>query len=58
MQGGVHGERLAAFIAAALDAETLGEVPIATPEEAQRELETFNATDYPVPDVTLTALSI
>lgn len=55
-QTSAHGERLAAFIAAALDAETLGEVPIATPEEAQRELETFNATDYPLADVTLTAL--
>ncbi len=55
-QTAAHGERLAAFIAAALDAETLGEVPIATPEEAQRELETFNATDYPLADVTLTAL--
>lgn len=55
-QTAAHGERLAAFIAAALDAGTLGEVPIATPEEALRELETFNATDYPLPDVTLTAL--
>jgi enterobactin synthetase component F len=55
-QTAAHGERLAAFIAAALDAETLGEVPIATPEEAQRELEAFNATDYPLADVTLTAL--
>ena len=55
-QTAAHGERLAVFIAAALDAETLGEVSIATPEEAQRELETFNATDYPLPDVTLTAL--
>lgn len=51
-----HGERLAAFIAAALDAETLGQVPIATPQETQRELEAFNATAHPVPDVTLTAL--
>ena len=55
-QTAAHGERLAAFIAAALDAETLGEVPIATPEEALRELVTFNATDYPLADVTLTAL--
>lgn len=51
-----HGARLAAFIAAALDADTLAEVPIATAEEALRELETFNATAHPVPDVTLTAL--
>uniref|UniRef100_UPI00111C2F50 AMP-binding protein n=1 Tax=Cronobacter sakazakii TaxID=28141 RepID=UPI00111C2F50 len=51
-----HGERLSAFIAAALDAETLAQVPIATPQETQRELEAFNATAHPVPDVTLTAL--
>lgn len=51
-----HCERLEAFISAALDAETLAEVPIATPEEAVRELETFNSTAHPLPDTTLTAL--
>ncbi len=51
-----HGERLAVFLAAAADAETLGAVPTATPCEAATELETFNATAHPVPDTTLTAL--
>ena len=51
-----HGRRLAAFIAAALEAETLAETPIATPDEARRELETFNATDHALPDLTLTTL--
>ncbi len=55
-QTAAHGERLAAFIEAALGAETLAQVPIATAAETVRELETFNATDHPVPDTTLTAL--
>ncbi len=51
-----HGERLAAFLDGALDAATLGDIPIATPAEAARELEAFNATARAVPDVTLTGL--
>ena len=55
-EAAAHAERLAAFLTNALDAETLGEVPIATPGEAVRELEAFNDTAHPVPDTTLTAL--
>ncbi|WP_395670941.1 amino acid adenylation domain-containing protein [Phenylobacterium sp.] len=51
-----HGERLAVFLDAALDAATLADIPIATPAEAARELEVFNATAHPVLDVTLAAL--
>ncbi|WP_394821656.1 amino acid adenylation domain-containing protein [Pendulispora albinea] len=51
-----HGERLAAFLAAMVDAATLGAVPTATPEEAERELEAFNAVARDVPETTLVAL--
>ena len=51
-----HGERLAAFIAAALDAETLAEAPIATAAEADWELEAFNDTGRSLPDITLAGL--
>ncbi|OMG59632.1 non-ribosomal peptide synthetase [Brevundimonas sp. ZS04] len=57
-EAAAHAERLAAFLTNALDAETLGEVPIATPSEAVCELEAFNATAHPVPDTTLTALLV
>jgi len=52
-EAAAHGERLTHFIAAALEARTLGEAAIATPDEAQRELKLFNATDHPVRDTTL-----
>ena len=39
-----------------IGAERLADVPIATPDEAIRERETFNATAHPVPDTTLAAL--
>lgn len=51
-----HAARLARFIAAASDADTLDHVPTATPEEAHWALVTLNATDHPVPDTTLAAL--
>ena len=51
-----HARRLDAFIAAALTAEWLDEVPTATPEEAQRHLVEMNATAHEVPDVTLAEL--
>lgn len=55
-EAAAHGERLAAFLDAAVSALRLGDVPTATPEEARREVEDFNATRHPVPDTTLTAL--
>lgn len=51
-----HGERLAVFLAAAVNAATLGDVPTATAREAAWELEAFNATHHPVPETTLTTL--
>jgi len=51
-----HGRRLSMFLAAALVAETLAEVPTATPQEAEAELEAFNATAHPVPEATLAEL--
>ncbi|MGE4432195.1 MAG: amino acid adenylation domain-containing protein [Sphingobium sp.] len=55
-ESAAHGVRLAAFLAAAVRAETLGDVPTATAEEARAELEAHNATAHPVPDTTLAAL--
>ncbi len=51
-----HQTRLLGFLAAALDAQTLGDIPLASPAESQRYLFDVNATDHPVPDTTLTAL--
>ncbi|MFD2033126.1 condensation domain-containing protein [Ancylobacter dichloromethanicus] len=51
-----HAARLAQFLAAASAAETLDDVPTATPEEARRHLFELNATDHAVPDTTLAAL--
>ncbi|WP_121118070.1 non-ribosomal peptide synthetase [Croceibacterium ferulae] len=51
-----HGNRLAAFLAAALAAERLADVPTALPQEADAELAQFNRTAHPVPDVTLVQL--
>ncbi|MFA5683207.1 MAG: amino acid adenylation domain-containing protein [Lysobacteraceae bacterium] len=51
-----HAERLAAFLAAALDAERIDDIPLATAAEAQRHLFDLNATAHPVADVTLSAL--
>lgn len=51
-----HGERLAHYLSHAFTAATLGEVPIATPEEARREIAAWNDTAHPVPDATLAEL--
>jgi enterobactin synthetase component F len=51
-----HGTRLAAFLEAALGAKRLADVPTATPDETRAELERFNATAHPVPDMTLVQL--
>lgn len=51
-----HARRLATFIDAALQAETLADVPLATPEEAERFSHAVNATAHVLPDTTLTAL--
>lgn len=53
---GEHLERLATFIEAALEADTLDAVPLATPEEMQRLTHECNQTDHDVPQTTLTAL--
>ncbi len=51
-----HGERLAAFLAAASHAKRLSEVPTATPAEAEAEIIGFNRTAHAVPETTLAAL--
>ncbi|MDJ0389492.1 amino acid adenylation domain-containing protein [Roseomonas sp. E05] len=51
-----HATRLAHFIAAALEAPRLAEVPTAAPQEAEWLLHGLNATGHPVPDTTLPAL--
>ncbi len=51
-----HADRLAAFLVAALKADTLAEVPTLTVEEHGRWVAGVNATDHPVPDLTLAAL--
>lgn len=55
-----HATRMLHFIAAALEAQAAGAmlatVPLATPAEQQRYLHDVNATDHPVPDVTLVEL--
>ncbi|MDX6805087.1 amino acid adenylation domain-containing protein [Terrihabitans rhizophilus] len=51
-----HARRLAAFVAAGLEARTLAEVPIATPDEARHLIHAVNATEHEVPRTTLVAL--
>lgn len=51
-----HGARLAMFLARALGAQCLADVPTATDAEAHAELEAHNATAHPVPETTLAAL--
>lgn len=51
-----HARRAAHFIAAALAAERLADVPSATPEEIHRFTVTVNETAHPVPDETLVSL--
>ncbi|AWH21682.1 non-ribosomal peptide synthetase [Stenotrophomonas sp. ZAC14D2_NAIMI4_6] len=51
-----HAQRLLHFVSAALQADDIGDVPLATPEEAQQVLHGFNATDHPLPHTTLAEL--
>lgn len=51
-----HGDRLVAFLEAALAAETLAEVPTASPAEIAAAKARAQATRHPLPDTTLTAL--
>jgi len=51
-----HGDRLVVFLAAALAAETLAEVPTASPAEIEAAQARAQATRHPLPDTTLTAL--
>ncbi|MBR9839313.1 MAG: amino acid adenylation domain-containing protein [Rhodobacteraceae bacterium] len=51
-----HGARLAQFLARAVTARTLAEVPTLTPAETEAAMLTRNATAHPVPRTTLTAL--
>lgn len=51
-----HADRLVAFLAAALQAPTLGHVPTASPDEIAALQDADRATRHPLPDTTLTAL--
>ncbi|WP_066269648.1 non-ribosomal peptide synthetase [Hydrogenophaga palleronii] len=51
-----HLARLPAFLEAALSAQQVDDMPLASPAETQRHLFTINATEHPVPDTTLVAL--
>ncbi|WP_245870212.1 amino acid adenylation domain-containing protein [Teichococcus rhizosphaerae] len=55
-EAAAHARRAAHFVAAALQAGRLADVPTATPEEAHRFTMAVNDTAHPVPDTTLTAL--
>lgn len=51
-----HAERLFAYLEAAVSAERLADVTLASPSEVQRYLHDANATTHAVPDVTLVDL--
>ena len=51
-----HAVRLQHFVSAALQADDIREVPLATPDEAQRTVHGFNATDHALPATTLVQL--
>lgn len=51
-----HAARLDAFLAAAVDASRLADIPTASPAEARRYVFDINATAHPLPDTTLAAL--
>ena len=51
-----HAARLQHFVSAALQANDIREVPLATPDEAQRTVHDFNATDHALPATTLVQL--
>ena len=51
-----HATRLLHFVAAALQASAIADVPLATPEEAQCTVHGFNATAHALPETTLVEL--
>ncbi|HFF6003086.1 enterobactin synthase subunit F [Stenotrophomonas maltophilia] len=51
-----HAARLLHFVSAALQADDIAAVPLATPEEAQQVLQEFNATAHALPETTLVEL--
>lgn len=51
-----HAARLQHFVSAALQADDICQVPLATPDEAQRAVHGFNATDHALPATTLVQL--
>lgn len=51
-----HLARLPHFLHAALTAQAVDDMPLASPDESQRHLFTLNATDHAVPATTLAAL--
>ncbi|HEL4807824.1 TPA: enterobactin synthase subunit F [Stenotrophomonas maltophilia] len=51
-----HAARLLHFVSAALQADDIAAVPLATPEEAQQVLQEFNATAHTLPETTLVEL--
>ncbi|MFT4012448.1 MAG: amino acid adenylation domain-containing protein [Paracoccus sp. (in: a-proteobacteria)] len=51
-----HGARIEAFLAAALQARTLAEVPTASPAEIAAQRDQARAALHPLPDTTLAAL--
>ncbi|HGM4789492.1 enterobactin synthase subunit F [Stenotrophomonas maltophilia] len=51
-----HAARLLHFVSAALQADDIAAVPLATPEEAQQVLQGFNATAHALPETTLVEL--
>ncbi|MBH1393643.1 enterobactin synthase subunit F [Stenotrophomonas maltophilia] len=53
---GAHAARLLHFVSAALQADDIAAVPLATLEEAQQVLHGFNATAHALPETTLVEL--
>ncbi|QGM05883.1 enterobactin synthase subunit F [Stenotrophomonas maltophilia] len=51
-----HAARLLHFVSAALQADDIAAVPLATPAEAQQVLQGFNATAHALPETTLVEL--
>lgn len=51
-----HAARLLHFVSAALQADDIAAVPLATPAEAQQLLQGFNATAHALPETTLVEL--
>ncbi|WP_295520968.1 amino acid adenylation domain-containing protein [uncultured Stenotrophomonas sp.] len=51
-----HAVRLQHFVSAALQADDICQVPLATPDEAQRTVHGFNTTDHALPATTLVQL--